>query len=98
MDLTVSVKTAESIEAAYVCPCGCHPSVTYARGNSTAHEGCCCGNRFAVGLHASSELEVPPDFRREVQMFGAPWGDELEAAWAIGPSTHAPSGEHGTSA
>ena len=91
MHLTVLTKTATSIEAAYVCPCGCHPSVTYSRGDPAAHEGCCCGNQFAVGVDASSEVELPADFRKEVQTFGAPWGDELEAAWAIGPSTHAAS-------
>ena len=88
MKLSVTNKSNDALEAAYDCPCGCHPAVTYVQGGPTVHEGCCCGNRFAVGIQAAREMEVPAGFQAQTDRFMSPWGHELEAAWAIGPSTH----------
>lgn len=76
------------MKAGYDCPCGCHPEVAYLRGEALASEGCCCGNQFIVGPSASNHLEVRAGFTTEVEHFRAPWGETLEAAWAIGPSKH----------
>ena len=88
MKLSVATKASDTVEAGYDCPCGCRPAVTYVQGGPTVHEGCCCGNRFAVGIQAASEVELPAGFRAETERFVAPWGGVLEAAWAVGPSTH----------
>ena len=87
LKLTVGAPEA-TLKAGYDCPCGCHPAIAYQRGGAVATEGCCCGNQFAVGPNASDELEPRVGFVSEVELFRAPWGEELEAAWAIGPSTH----------
>jgi len=89
--------------ASYTCPCGCNPGVTLTRGSQVATEGCCCGNEFAVGAAASSHIVTEkfvarPGYALQVQPFRAPWGERLEAAWAVGPSTHPvaeASSEHG---
>lgn len=94
MDLTVLEADVTGIRAGYSCPCGCTPSVDYARGEDLVEEGCCCGNHFAVGPHASVSLMPTAGFRPELQVFDAPWGERLEAAWLVGPSVHGPSGEH----
>lgn len=94
MDLTLVDRDANSFLAGYSCPCGCTPSIEYARGAGVVSEGCCCGNHFAVGPGAALTMQPKAGFRPELQMFDAPWGDRLEAAWSIGPSVHAPSDDH----
>lgn len=89
MKLDILDTTADSVRAGYDCPCGCRPSVTYERAGSPAHEGCCCGNEFAVGPDASRTLGDKGGYRRETAAFEAPWGEKIAAAWLIGPSVHA---------
>ena len=95
MELTILEATPEHVRAGYACPCGCTPSVEYARGSDLAEEGCCCGNHFAVGPRAAANLAPKAGFRPERQAFDAPWGEHLEAAWLVGPSVHGPSDDHG---
>lgn len=95
MELTTIEAGPSALRAGYTCPCGCTPSVEYARGAELAQEGCCCGNHFAVGPRASSSLISTPGFRPELQTFDAPWGERLEAAWLVGPSVHGPDADHG---
>lgn len=95
MDLKILDSQPTHVHTGYSCPCGCTPSVQYSRGAEIAQEGCCCGNRFAVGPHAAAGLPPRDGFRPEVQVFDAPWGESLEAAWLIGPSIHGPSEDHG---
>ena len=94
MELTLLETDATTLRAGYACPCGCTPSVEYRRGADLVEEGCCCGNHFAVGPGAASSLTPTTGFRPELQMFDAPWGERLEAAWLIGPSVHGPA-DHG---
>ena len=86
--LKVNVDVPETIRAGYDCPCGCHPEIAYKHGAGVANEGCCCGNQFVVGPGTSGQLIPQDGFATEVERFEAPWGEELEAAWAIGPSRH----------
>lgn len=95
MELTLIAADDGALRAGYACPCGCTPSVEYARGAETVEEGCCCGNHFAVGPNAMSNLKPKAGFRPEVQAFEAPWGENLEAAWLVGPSVHGPGEEQG---
>ena len=90
MELKVAARSETKVEAGYDCPCGCTPSVMYSRGSGAVEEGCCCGNHFVVGPGAYSkiQLQLKDGFHAEAEMFAAPWGDQLEAAWAIGPSHH----------
>lgn len=88
MQLTVLGTNPSSLRAGYSCPCGCTPSVEYHRGEDLAQDGCCCGNHFAIGPDAASRLLPTRKFRSEFQTFAAPWGEQLEAAWLVGPSTH----------
>ena len=90
MQLNVLETTPDLVRAGYACPCGCTPSVEYARGADVVHEGCCCGNHFAVGARAGDSLAPRAGFRPELQTFEAPWGERLEAAWLVGPSVHEP--------
>ena len=69
--------------------------MAYTRGTDLAEDQCCCGNHFAVGPHAAATLSPKPDFTREMQAFDSPWGEQLEAAWLVGPSAHSPSTGHG---
>lgn len=94
MRLTVLDATDASLRAGYSCPCGCAPSVEYGRGAALAEEGCCCGNRFAVGPQAAASLPAKDGFHSELESFAAPWGERLEAAWLVGPSVHGPASEH----
>lgn len=95
MELTLLESDATTIRAGYSCPCGCTPSVAYARGTDLVEEGCCCGNHFAVGPRAAASLSPKQGFRAELQAFDSPWGERLEAAWLVGPSVHGPSADHG---
>ena len=101
MELTVLYQDPTGLRAGYSCPCGCNPSVHYARGADVAHEGCCCGNQFAVGPDAAASLPATAGFQQERRTFDAPWGERLQAAWLVGPSVHRPAGgddhdhEHG---
>jgi hypothetical protein len=60
----------------------------FSKGSDSVAEGCCCGNNFVVGPDASSLIQLKDGFRAETKTFTAPWGDQVEAAWAIGPSKH----------
>lgn len=88
MELVVLSGDSTTLKASYSCPCGCKPSLDYRRGKAIAEEGCCCGNHFAVGPTAGTSVAPRSGFRAEVQAFAAPWGEPLEAAWLVGPSTH----------
>ena len=94
MQLTVLEASPDHVRAGYACPCGCTPSVEYARGADLVEEGCCCGNHFAVGPRASATLAPKVGFRPEQQAFDTPWGERLEAAWLVGPSVHGPTADH----
>jgi YHS domain-containing protein len=94
MELRILEATPAHVRAGYACPCGCTPSVEYTRGSDLAEEGCCCGNHFAVGPGASTNLTSKPGFRAEGQAFDTPWGERLQAAWLVGPSVHGPSVDH----
>lgn len=95
MDLQLIEAEPGAVRAGYNCPCGCTPSVAYARGAGVVDEGCCCGNHFAVGPEAATTLTPKAGFRLERQSFDAPWGERLEAGWLVGPSVHGPSGDDG---
>lgn len=88
MQLKLTPRSDTTLLAGYECPCGCTPAVTYSQGSDSVEEGCCCGNQFVVGPSASSKLQLKDGFYAETETFTAPWGDQLEAAWAIGPSKH----------
>lgn len=94
MELNLIHADASGVRAGYSCPCGCTPAVDYRRSAEVAHEGCCCGNEFAVGPDASAALTPKTGFRQELQVVEAPWGEQLEDAWLVGPSVHGPSGGH----
>ena len=95
MELTILESFEGGIRAGYDCPCGCTPSVAYERGRGAVAEGCCCGNRFAVGPNARSSVPPVEGFRLESTAFDTPWGEGLEAAWLVGPSVHGLASEHG---
>jgi YHS domain-containing protein len=86
--------TAETMRAGYDCPCGCQPSVSYAHHADAAYDACCCGNEFAFGLWADSRLVDRDGFVRSTERLEAPWGETLEAAWLVGPSTHSAATQH----
>ena len=88
MQLKVTTRSDTTVEVGYKCPCGCTPAVMFPRGSDSVEEGCCCGNHFVVGPGASSRIRLEVGFHRETELFTAPWGETVEAAWAIGPSTH----------
>lgn len=88
MQLKVTKQSDSIVEAGYRCPCGCTPAVLFSRGSDSVHEGCCCGNDFVVGPGASTRIHLKDGFHAEAETFIAPWGDQVEAAWAIGPSKH----------
>jgi hypothetical protein len=90
MQLQLASRSETSIEAGYACPCGCRPTVVVEQGQGRAEHTCCCGNHFVVGPDAEANLLHRPDVRVEVQEVVAPWGETLEAAWAIGSSRHDP--------
>ena len=92
MELTILEANATSLRAGYACPCGCTPSVQYARGSHVAEDGCCCGNHFAVGPSASGTLLPRSGFTLESQPIATPWGEAIEAAWLVGPSVHGDEG------
>lgn len=89
MDLNLQIKPRgdDGLIASYSCPCGCNPRLAYQRGVEHATDGCCCGNEFAVGTDVEAGLKAPQGFHKEVQGFDAPWGERIQAAWTIGPST-----------
>ena len=108
MDLNLQIKERadDALVASYSCPCGCNPRIAYKRGDDAAVDGCCCGNTFAIGADASDRLSLAAGFNLEAQVVSAPWGESLQAAWAIGPSTdpnaadahdHGNGHEHGAS-
>jgi len=88
MDLNLQIKprSDDALIASYSCPCGCNPRLAFQRGSEEATDGCCCGNLFALGPRASDHVHLAPGFGLEVQPFVAPWGEPLQAAWAIGAS------------
>jgi YHS domain-containing protein len=95
MQLSILETIADSLSAGYECPCGCRPTVAYARHGDVAYDACCCGNEFAFGPSAHVSLADRGGFERSTERLQAPWGEVLEAAWLIGPSTHSDGGEHG---
>lgn len=94
MQLQLLETDPTSLRAGYECPCGCTPSVKYGQRDDLVEEGCCCGNQFAVGRDAGARLLPRAGFRPELQAFHAPWGEQLEAAWLVGPSVHGPAENH----
>ena len=94
VQLMILETTPESLRAGYECPCGCRPSVAYARHGEAAYDGCCCGNEFALGPSDERRLARHGAFERETERLRAPWGEPLEAVWLIGPSTHALGDSH----
>ena len=93
LNLVIASVSDSEVQASYSCPCGCRPEVTYQKGAASVHEGCCCGNQFAVGPRSASTLTTTPGFRSERESFDSPWGEWLEAAWLVGPSVHGPAAE-----
>ena len=94
MQLVILESSTDSIRAGYDCPCGCTPSLTLSQGAPAGLDDCCCGNSFALGLGAAARLGQRDGFRSERQLFVAPWSEEIEAAWLVGPSKHAPAHGH----
>ena len=96
MDLNLQIKarSEDALWASYSCPCGCNPRLAFERGSEQATDGCCCGNLFAVGPRASDHVHLTPGFALEVQPFQAPWGEALQAAWAIGASQDPNGSDH----
>lgn len=88
MQLQLATKSENAIQAGYVCTCGCKPKVVYEKDSAEVDDTCCCGTHFVVGPDAESHLGVKQGFRTEVQEFVSPWGEPLEAAWAIGSGQH----------
>jgi hypothetical protein len=94
MQLQLARTLDDAVQAGYACSCGCKPSVTYEKGGANVDDVCCCGTHFVVGKDAESDLKAPDDARIQVQEIEAPWGEVLEAAWAIGSGTHEHKHEH----
>lgn len=84
MQLLLASTGDAAVQAGYHCACGCRPTVTLERGAEAATDVCCCGTRFVVGARAEDRLEPGEGQTVEVQEFDAPWGEVLEAAWAVG--------------
>lgn len=97
LNLQIKPKTDDSLVASYTCPCGCNPRLAYHRGAEHTVDGCCCGNEFAVGTGAAAHLQAGEGFVQEVQLFDAPWGQQIQAVWTIGQSVDAghDHGSHG---
>jgi hypothetical protein len=94
MQLLLETKSPTAVQAGYMCTCGCKPRVVHQRGGDHAGDVCCCGNVFLIGPAAEERLEVPEGFRVEVEEFESPWGEPLEAAWALGSGQHDQDHEH----
>ena len=94
MELKLFKSDISVVQAGYDCPCGCTPSLSYARGGSVERDDCCCGNAFVVGPDATSEIGARPGYTVELREFVAPWNEQLEAAWLVGPSQHPASQNH----
>lgn len=98
MQLMILETTPDAVRAGYDCPCGCRPRVSYARHAEAAYDACCCGNEFALGPSADLRLADRGGFERLTERLQAPWGEVLEAAWLVGPSSHSEAlgHDHGT--
>jgi len=94
LNLQIKPKTDDSLVASYTCPCGCNPRLAYHRGEEHTVDGCCCGNEFALGTGAAAHLQPSEGFVQEVQLFDAPWGEQIQAVWTIGQSVD-PGHDHG---
>jgi YHS domain-containing protein len=94
VQLMILESTPEAVRAGYQCPCGCRPSVSYARHADAAYDSCCCGNEFGLGPSAHVNLADREGFARSMERLQAPWGEALEAAWLVGPSTHTAEDAH----
>ena len=88
MRLTTFETDDRSVHAAYSCPCGCTPSVTYRRSGEQARSLCCCGNEFVVGPDAERSLQPRDGFVLETESRLSGWGEPMTAAWLVGPSVH----------
>jgi hypothetical protein len=88
MQLQLATASEDAVQAGYVCTCGCRPTLTYEKGGANVEDVCCCGTHFVVGTDAESGLKPMEGGRIEVQELEAPWGEVLEAAWAVGPPKH----------
>lgn len=94
MELNLAEHGSEALSAGYACPCGCAPVVEYARGGAVVSDSCCCGNEFAVGPQAATTLMPKAGFDPQRQVFETHWGDQIEAAWLLGPGVHPTEGGH----
>jgi YHS domain-containing protein len=83
LHLRITPESPNAVRASYACPCGCMPGVAYAEGAAPTTEGCCCGNKFAVGREAEAHLKPVAGITREVQWFAAPWGEQVPAVWNL---------------
>lgn len=84
MQLQLDRVSDDTVRAGYRCTCGCQPSLEYSQGGETVESTCCCGTHFAVGPDAEARMSALDDLRLEVEEFSAPWGAQVDAAWAVG--------------
>jgi YHS domain-containing protein len=88
MQLITYEAEGDAIRAGYECACGCKPSNTYSRDGEISTDICCCGNEFAIGKDADQHVSAKPGFHAETVDLTAPWGEQIQAAWMVGPSEH----------
>jgi YHS domain-containing protein len=88
LQLTSFETDGQTIRAGYACPCGCTPSVSYQRGAEPVVSHCCCGNEFALGPRAEVTLRPRDGFALETELRASGWGEQVTAAWLVGPSVH----------
>ncbi len=85
MQLQYATKSSTEVETGYACPCGCKPRLAFTRDGENQKDVCCCGTQLVVGIDARSGLELRDGLSVGVEEFDSPWGEALEAAWAIEP-------------
>jgi hypothetical protein len=90
-------KGKDIVDVRYDCACGCHPIARYERGSAqSGSQHCCCGIAHFAGGDADAQLrKYLQDRQADGQDepgkrygFGrasvkAPWGEELQVAYAI---------------
>lgn len=57
-------------------------------GRQPARSFCCCGNEFVVGPDAERSLQPRDGFVLKTERRTSGWGEEVTAAWSVGPSVH----------